>query len=64
MVWAGKSPVDGSRMVLVVAGNDALRTVKAQKTELPETQFLIVRGTDEPVKGFVERSQLSVASRP
>jgi len=51
-------------MVLVVAGNDALRTVKAQKTELPETQFLIVRGTDEPVKGFVERSQLSVASRP
>ena len=48
-------------MVLVLAGNDALRTVKAQKTELPETQFLIVHGTGEPVKGFAERSQLSAS---
>ena len=61
LIWAGKNPVDGSRMVLVLAGNDALRTVKAQKTELPETQFLIVHGTGEPVKGFAERSQLSAS---
>ncbi|HLY18244.1 MAG TPA: hypothetical protein VKR61_13520, partial [Bryobacteraceae bacterium] len=28
LLWAGKNPLDQTRMVLVLAGNDALRTVK------------------------------------
>ena len=53
LIFAATNPLDSSHMVLVVAGNDALRTVTAQKAELPDTQFLILQGEGEPIKGFV-----------
>jgi hypothetical protein len=33
LLWAAKNPVDASHMALVVAGNDALRTVKAMRSQ-------------------------------
>jgi hypothetical protein len=33
LLWAAKNPLDSSHMVLVVAGNDALRTVKALRAQ-------------------------------
>jgi hypothetical protein len=42
-------------MVLVVAGNDALSTVKAQGTDLTTSEYTIFRDGDLPVKGFLSR---------
>jgi hypothetical protein len=47
-------------MVLVVAGNDALSTVKTQKVDFSSHQYVIFRDGGEPVRGFF-RSETSVA---
>ena len=60
LIFAAKNPLAPLHMVLVVAGNDALSTVKAQKTELPDTQFVIVQGTGEPAKGFAQNAPSGV----
>ena len=52
LVYAAKNPLDASHMVLMVAGNDALRTVKASRTEAPAEYVLIDDGN--PVRnGFI-----------
>jgi len=40
-------------MVLVVAGNDALSTVKAQDADLTADEYMIFRDGESPVKGFI-----------
>ena len=40
-------------MVLIVAGNDALSTVKSQKADLPADEYVIVREGDKLIKGFM-----------
>jgi hypothetical protein len=40
-------------MVLIVGGNDALTTVKLQKADLPDTQYLILQESGESLKGFI-----------
>jgi len=43
LAWAAKNPQDGSHMVLVLAGNDALRTVKlATAQRFDQTAFVVV----------------------
>ena len=52
LVFAAKNPLDPAHMVLVVAGNDALRTVKAARAEAPAEYLLLDDGN--PVRtGFV-----------
>jgi hypothetical protein len=53
LILAARNPFDGTRMVLVVAGNDALSTVKAQKADLSADEYLILRDGDQSRKGFM-----------
>ena len=43
LLLAAKNPLDAAHMVLVVAGNDALRTVKAWAAGLPQTDHVILK---------------------
>jgi len=55
LILAAQNPLDATHMVLVVAGNDALSTVKAEKTDLSADEYVIVRDGDQPIKGFIQR---------
>jgi hypothetical protein len=46
LTFAAKNPLDASHMVLVVAGNDALRTVKTASAEGWESTPFVVSGSD------------------
>jgi len=59
LVFAAENPLDRACMVLVIAGNDALSTVKAQDTELTADQYILFRDGDSPVKGFLDRDTSS-----
>jgi hypothetical protein len=59
LILAAENPLDAKHMVLVVAGNDALSTVKAQGAELTASEFLVFRDGDTPVQGFLTRSASS-----
>src|ERR1700722_6397808 len=56
LAFAGKNPLDPAHMVLVVAGNDALGTVKlaARTAEWKPGEYLLVDDGKEPVTGFVK----------
>jgi Phospholipase B len=56
LILAAENPLDRACMVLVVAGNNALSTVKAQDTELTAHQFIVFRDGDIPVRGFLDRT--------
>jgi len=43
-------------MVMVVAGNDALTTVKAQKADLSGNEYVIFRDGEDPINGFVHHA--------
>ena len=52
LVFAAKNPLDSSHMVLAIAGNDALRTVKAARAEAPAEYLLLDDGN--PLRtGFI-----------
>jgi hypothetical protein len=44
LVVAAKNPLDNSHMILTVAGNDALRTVKASRVQVPAEYALVDDG--------------------
>jgi len=52
LILAGKNPLDAAHMVVVVAGNDALSTVKAQSERLAADEYVILRAGSELSKGF------------
>ncbi len=41
-------------MVLIIAGNDALSTVKAQSTDFTAHEYIVFRDGDTPEKGFLD----------
>jgi hypothetical protein len=58
LVFAAKNPMDAGHMVLVVAGNDALRTVKTATAGTSERTAYVVTGPDEkPAAGARGRRQ-------
>jgi hypothetical protein len=59
LILATENPLDPTSMVLLVAGNDALSTVKAQNIELTADQYIIFRDGNSPVKGFLARNMTS-----
>lgn len=63
LIFAAENPLDRACMVLVVAGNDALSTVKAQDTELTAHQFIVFRDGNSPVRGFLDRATTSYSAR-
>ena len=60
LILATENPLDPSCMVLLVAGNDALSTVKAQSIELTADQYIIFRDGNSPAKGFLARGTASL----
>lgn len=56
LILAAENPLDPAHMVLVVAGNDALSTVKAQSAQLPADEYVIFRTGGELTKGFIAQS--------
>jgi hypothetical protein len=52
LVFAAKNPLDPTHMVLTVAGNDALRTVKASRAEASAEYVLLDDGNPQR-SGFV-----------
>ena len=63
LFFAATNPLNASHMVLIVGGNDALTTVKLQKSDLPDTQYLILQDSGEPLKGFIRHAS-SAALNP
>jgi Phospholipase B len=59
LILAAQNPLDATRMVLVVAGNDALSTVKAQREDLSADEYVIFRDGDQPIKGFIRHNPAS-----
>lgn len=52
LVFAAKNPLDASHMVITVAGNDALRTVKASRLDAP-AEFVLLDDPNPPRNGFI-----------
>jgi hypothetical protein len=63
LILAATNPLDVSHMVLVVAGNDALSTVKSQREDLSRDEYMIFKDGDPPIKGFI-RHDSSTAHAP
>jgi hypothetical protein len=56
LILAAQNPLDATHMVLVIAGNDALSTVKAQKADLTADEYVIFRDGDQPTSGFLQHN--------
>ena len=58
LVFAGKNPLDATRMVVVVAGNDALGTVKLAEgvDDWKAGEYLLVADGKAAVAGFVKKA--------
>ena len=54
LVYAAENPFDASHMVLTVAGNDALRTVKVSRLQAP-AQYVLLNDGNPPRNGFIEQ---------
>ncbi|MGB6688461.1 MAG: hypothetical protein WBE76_11515 [Terracidiphilus sp.] len=63
LILAAENPLDATHMVLVVAGNDALSTVKAQGSDLTSDEYMIFRDGESPVKGFIVAQTASSGQR-
>lgn len=50
---------DAARMVLIMAGNDAPSTVKAQASELPPDEYAVFRIGGDSTKGFIVSSPVA-----
>jgi hypothetical protein len=53
LAYAAANPFDGKRMVLVLAGNDALDTVLLASQSMPEKQYAIYADGHETSSGFL-----------
>jgi hypothetical protein len=63
LILAAKNPFDTAHMVLIVAGNDALSTVKSQNADLSADEYVIVKDGGKPIKGFMQHNS-STARAP
>ncbi len=58
LVYAARNPLDPSHMILSVAGNDALRTVKASRLEA-SAEYVLLDDGDPPRNGFIGQGPAS-----
>jgi Phospholipase B/Carbohydrate binding domain len=56
LILAAENPLDSAHMVLVIAGNDALSTVRAEYADFPADQYMIFRDGGDPTRGFVAKA--------
>jgi hypothetical protein len=50
-------------MVLIVAGNDALSTVKSENADLSPDEYVIVKDGGKPIKGFIRHISTAAQDR-
>ncbi|HLK62854.1 MAG TPA: C45 family autoproteolytic acyltransferase/hydrolase [Bryobacteraceae bacterium] len=62
LVFAAKNPLDAAHMVLTVAGNDALRTVKASRAEAP-AEYVLLDDGNPPRSGFIGQGAAAAGDR-
>jgi hypothetical protein len=53
LILAGTNPLDATHMILVVAGNDALSTVKTEKADLSNDEYEISEDGNASTRGFI-----------
>lgn len=53
LILSATNPLDDTHMVLVVAGNDALGTVKAEGENLSADEYIVLKGDGGVTRGFV-----------
>jgi hypothetical protein len=53
LIFAATNPLDATHMILVLAGNDALSTVKTEKIDLSNDEYEISEDGDASVRGFI-----------
>jgi len=63
LILAATNPLDAAHMVLIVAGNDALSTVKSENADLSPDEYVIVKGGDKPIKGFIRHNSTTAQDR-
>ena len=54
MILAATHPLDSAHMVLIIAGNDALSTVKAQAADFHSVEYAVLEDGEKPIEGFQE----------
>jgi hypothetical protein len=59
LVHAARNPLDPSHMVITVAGNDALRTVKASRLDA-RAEYILLDDGDPPRTGFLGQGPATV----
>jgi Phospholipase B len=52
LILAAENPLDAAYMVLTVAGNDALSTVKAVDADLSADEYIVFRTDADAIRGF------------
>jgi len=63
LILAATNPLDAAHMVLIVAGNDALSTVKSENADLSPDEYVIVKDGDKPIKGFTRHNSTTAQDR-
>jgi hypothetical protein len=63
LIVAASNPLDAAHMVLLVAGNAALSTVKAQAADFLPDEYVALNGADQPKGGFVTHSAGSAQAK-
>jgi len=63
LILAATNPLDAAHMVLIVAGNDALSTVKSENADLSPDEYVIVKDGDKPIKGFIRHISTTAQDR-
>ena len=53
LILAASNPLDATHMVLVVAGNDALSTVKAGDADFDSDEYVVLNNADQHKGGFL-----------
>lgn len=53
LILAARSPLEPAHMVLVIAGNDALSTVRSAAAELPADQYVVLKDGRSVTQGFI-----------
>ena len=60
LILAASNPLDAAHMVLVVAGNDALSTVKAEGLDLSSDEYVALSDGGQPIRGFLAHGATAV----
>lgn len=62
LILAASNPLDDTHMVLIVAGNDALSTVKAEAESLSANEYIVLKSDGDATRGFLAQPAQAASS--